>query len=63
MAWKKIGKGNQWHNGEVFTAISKPSYAKKYLVTTGDRTKPKSIKRKWVKTKVEANKIVSRYRK
>ncbi len=51
MSWKKVGKsGNQYEEGERFTAISKPVYQEKYLVTVGDRTKPKSIKRYWVNT-------------
>ena len=63
MKWKKIGKGNQYEKGDLFTAISKPAYSDKYLVTTGNRTKSKSIKRSWTKTKADAQKRVVSYRK
>ena len=59
--WKKSPSGNQSENGNMFTMISKPVYQDKYLVTVGDRTKPKTVKRSWKNTKEEANKKAQKY--
>ena len=61
--WKIYPGGTQSENGDMFTAIQRPFYTDKFLVTVGDRTKPKTIKRTWETSEEKAHKIVRKYMK